>query len=112
MKRKNKIFQIKLPIDTMNLEIIRNFVANIAINMGFSEENVHRIELAVDEASTNVIKHAYAKKNRDQKLIIIRVKTFPDRLEIEVVDTGKGFDPKKIKTPVMDLYLKKMNVED
>ncbi len=108
MKRKSKTFEIKLPIDTVNLEIIRNFVANIALNMGFSEENVHRIELAVDEASTNVIKHAYKKANRDQKLIAVRVTTYPDRLQIEVVDTGKGFNPEKVKTPSMDLYLKKM----
>ena len=108
MNRKNKKFQIKLPIETVNLEIIRDFVAHIAQNMGFSEENIHRIELAVDEASTNVIKHAYKPTNGNQKFISIQVTTYPDRLQIDVIDSGKGFDPKKIKTPAMDLYLKKM----
>jgi serine/threonine-protein kinase RsbW len=108
MKRKSKRFQIKLPIETVNLEIIRDFVAHIAQNMGFSEENIHRIELAVDEASTNVIKHAYKKTNSNQKFISIQVTTYPDRLQIDVIDSGKGFNPKKIKTPEMDIYLKEM----
>ena len=108
MKRKSKRFQIKLPIETVNLEIIRDFVAHIAQNMGFSEENIHRIELAVDEASTNVIKHAYKKTNGNQKFISVQVTTYPDRLQIDVIDSGKGFNPRKIKMPPMDIYLKEM----
>ena len=38
----------------------------------------------------------------------IEVTAFPDRLEIDVIDSGKGFDPNKIRTPEMDAYLKKM----
>ena len=76
--------------------------------MGFSEENIHRIELAVDEASTNVIRHAYKNSKKNQKFLSVEVTTHQDRLEIDVIDSGKGFDPAQVKTPEMDVYLQKM----
>ena len=38
---------------------VREFVLEAARNSGFSEEEASKIVLAVDEACTNVIKHAY-----------------------------------------------------
>jgi serine/threonine-protein kinase RsbW len=108
MPTKINKYQLKIPTDTTNLEIIRDFVARIAQNMGFSDENIHRIELAVDEASTNVIKHAYKGSRENEKFIVVQVTTYNDRLEIDVIDRGKGFDPDHIKAPEMDEYLKKM----
>ena len=103
-----KKYHLKLPIETANLEIVREFVARIAQNMGFSEENIHRIELAVDEASTNVIRHAYKNSKTNQEFLSVEVTTHEDRLEIDVIDAGKGFDPSQVKTPEMDVYLKEM----
>ncbi len=107
-KRTGKKFNLKLPLETANLEIIRDFVSRIAQNMGFSDENIHRIELAVDEASTNVIKHAYKGNRSNRKFLTIEVTVYQNRIEIDVIDRGQGFDPKEIKTPEMDEYLKKM----
>lgn len=107
-KKKSNKYHLKLPIDTANLEIVREFVARIARNLGFTNEEVYRIELAVDEASTNVIKHAYKGDERNRKYIHIDVTTYENRIEINVIDQGKGFDPSKIKTPEMKAYLKKM----
>jgi serine/threonine-protein kinase RsbW len=108
LKINKKKYQLKLASDTANLEIIRDFVSGIARNVGFNAEDINRIELAVDEASTNVIRHAYIGKNVNRKLILINVTTYPDRIEINVIDKGKGFNPKTIKSPDMDAYLKKM----
>lgn len=105
---KGKKYNLKLPLETSNLEIVRDFVSRIAQNTGFSEEDIHRIELAVDEASTNVIKHAYRGDKDNKKFISIEVTIYKDRLEIDVIDHGHGFDPHKIKTPEMDEYLQEM----
>ena len=107
-KAKANKYRLKLPIDTANLDLIREFVGGIAKNLGFSEEDIHRIELAVDEASTNVIRHAYKGDPENEKFVFIDVKTYSDRLEISVIDNGKGFKPENIKTPEMDAYFKKM----
>ena len=99
---------MKIPGQTDNLEIIRDFVAKIARKVGFSTDDVEKIELAVDEACTNVIKHAYDKGQK--KPIDISIVIDYQKLTIVVTDEGKGFDPKKLKIPDMKEYLAEMRV--
>lgn len=106
--KNSKTFRLKLPADTENLDIIRKFIAGIAENMGFSEEEVYKIELAVDEACSNVVKHAYMTNSRQEHVINIQVNEKKDRIEIIISDKGKGFDPAKVKQPELQEYMKKM----
>jgi anti-sigma regulatory factor (Ser/Thr protein kinase) len=108
VSRKTNSFRLKLPANSENLDIIRKFIGGIAENSGFSEEEIYQIELAVDEACANVIRHAYVEKNTKDKNIYVIVKTKPALIEISIADTGIGFNPDEIQTPNMDEYLKKM----
>lgn len=103
-----KTYRLKLPADSQNLDIIRKFIAGISENMGFPEEEIYKIELAVDEACANVVKHAYLTNSRKDRIINIEARDKKDRLEIIIFDKGKGFDPKKVKTPEIVEYMKKM----
>lgn len=105
---KNTSYRLKLPANSENLDIIRKFIAGIAENMGFPEEDIYQIELAVDEACANVIKHAYIGDNTREKEIHVRVKTQAKKIEITIADRGIGFNPNSIKTPNMEEYLKRM----
>jgi serine/threonine-protein kinase RsbW len=107
-KSKSKEFRLKLPADTQNLDIIRRFIAGIAENMGFNEEEVYKIELAVDEACSNVVKHAYMTNTRPEHIINIEVIEKKSEIEIIISDKGKGFDPKKVKRPELEEYMRKM----
>lgn len=107
-KSQQKKYRLKLPADTENLDIIRKFISGIAENMGFSEEDTYKIELAVDEACSNVVKHAYLTNTRKERAIIIEAQEKEDRLEITITDKGKGFDPQKVKRPQIEEYMKKM----
>jgi serine/threonine-protein kinase RsbW len=80
---------------TDHLLEVREFVAQAARDFGFSEEETSKIALAVDEACTNIIKHAYQYKP-DQKITIaiFRQRT---SFEISIVDEGKKFDPESIR---------------
>ncbi len=106
--RKKKKYHLRIPSQTDNLEIIREFVSKIARKVGFQDEDTGKIELAVDEACTNVIEHAYGKDER--KVIDIDVQIEPDKFTITITDQGKGFDPHKIRKPVMKDYLAEMRV--
>lgn len=88
---------------TEQLVVVRNFVSNAAVKLGFSDEEVGKIALAVDEACTNVIKHAY-RYSRSKKIKVM-VATTDDEFEIVIVDNGRHFDPKSIKTPDPKEYL-------
>lgn len=108
VSKKTNSFRLKLPANSENLDIIRKFIAGIAENMGFSEEEIYQIELAVDEACANVIRHAYVEENTKDKNIHVSVKSKAALIEITIADTGVGFNPDEIQTPNMDEYLKKM----
>ncbi len=105
---KKNLFRLKIPADSENLDIIRKFIAGIAATMGFSEEEIYQMELAVDEACANVIKHAYVDEKTNEKNINVTVKKKTDQIEIKIADKGVGFDPSRIQSPDMEKYLKEM----
>ncbi len=103
-----KKYQLRIPSQTDNLEIIRSFVSRVAEKVGFDDDDVNKIELAIDEACTNVIKHAYRKDPLKPIDIVIQIDY--QKLTCIVTDRGKGFDPKIIKMPDMKEYLAELRV--
>ncbi len=94
---------LKIDSKTDQLVAVRDFVSQAAVAAGFSEEDVSKIALAVDEACTNVIKHAY--KYNPEKHISVTVADNKGEFEVSIVDNGKQFDPQKLKAPDMKEYL-------
>jgi serine/threonine-protein kinase RsbW len=87
-------FTLLVPSSTQNLALIRDFVTSVGLQAGLGDDDVAKLELAVDEACTNVIEHAH--RGDLSKDVVVRA-TFDERtLRIEVVDTGEGFDPAKL----------------
>ena len=93
--KKNK-FNLKISSKTENLEIIRGFIENIAGKGGFEEEAIGEITLAVDEACSNVIRHAY--RHNSRRKIEIAVEINSNQLIISISDKGRGFDPGRLET--------------
>lgn len=104
MPKTLKKYQLTIPSQSDNLAIIRDLVSKVASQVGFNSDEASKIELAVDEACTNVIKHAYA-NNSDQTIdVVIRIDS--KKLSITVSDKGKGFDPEHIKVPNLNDSIK------
>ena len=89
-----KKFALSVPSSTENLAMIRDFVKKIGEQAGLDESQVGEMELAVDEACANVIEHAYGKDVT--KEVSIRAVVDDDAIHIDVVDTGRGFDPAEV----------------
>lgn len=88
-------FKLQVPSSTANLALIREFVSSIGAQAGFDAKDIAKLELAVDEACANVIEHAYSHDNTQE--VIIRATFDDETLQIDVEDTGRGFDPSKIQ---------------
>ena len=104
MKNKIQKFRLRIPSLTDNLQIIREFVINIAAKAGFNEESQGQIALAVDEACTNVIKHAYKYHAKKPIEIVLRIDS--KKIKIIISDKGTGFDISKVKKPDLKKYIK------
>lgn len=98
-------YKISISSTTSNLDVVRNFVTMIAQKAGFPDDTIHEMEMAVDEAVTNVIKHAL--QNDSSKRIQIRVKTTNEEFIIEIIDrSGKTFDPSSVQKVNLKEFVK------
>jgi len=82
---------------TKNLILIREFVKDFLASKNISNEDVNKIILAIDEACTNKIKHAY---NCDEtKDVIIKLKLSENEFVAEISDFGLPFNPEEVPIP-------------
>ncbi|MFZ5518593.1 MAG: ATP-binding protein [Candidatus Zhuqueibacterota bacterium] len=101
-------YQLKIPSRTDNLELIRLFVSTIATKVGFNDDDVNKIELAVDEGCANVVKHAYNKDSQNPIDLVIEIDY--KKITIIISDQGKGFDISQISRKNVKEYLAEMRV--
>lgn len=103
MEAEKKHISKRILSRTESLVEVRKFVDGAARKFGFPEEDIANIILAVDEACTNIIKHAY-QYAVDQEIEII---IFPSTrsFEIRIYDNGKSFDPSLIRPPELKDHL-------
>jgi serine/threonine-protein kinase RsbW len=91
------ISQLKVRGVFHNLAQISEFVGNVAAQMGFSPKGIYAVQMAVDEACTNIIEHGYEGEDRgDLELICVPQK---DVLQITIRDWGRPFNPEEVPDP-------------
>lgn len=101
-----KVYELTTPSHTENLEPIRSFLATIAQKAGFDETAIMEIEIAVEEACVNAIKHAH--KNDATKPLHLRIEADHQKLSVVVKDQGQGFDPKQLEKQDAKVLLSKL----
>jgi serine/threonine-protein kinase RsbW len=84
----------RLPSDAAFLPVVRGAMERLCAVFGWNESEARSITLAVDEALTNVIRHAYHK--RPDGVIELTCEEKGSVLEFLVSDTGDAPDPSKI----------------
>lgn len=76
---------------------ICEFVADGATQAGFDEDTIFHLELCCDEASTNIIEHAYGQEGIGS--IVISYELVGDTFTIVLQDNGQTFDPTTVPPP-------------
>ncbi len=104
---------IRTPGDGSYLNYIRTVVGDLALQVGFDAYEAAKIEMAVDEACSNVVRHAYSPdkewcwRQRDPE-IRLEIRVENGRLIIEINDHGQSFDfanyhPAKIEDQLREM---------
>jgi anti-sigma regulatory factor (Ser/Thr protein kinase) len=86
---------LKIDSRLENLPLIADFISGSMSQFGI-EQGKLEVELAVDEACTNIIKYAYAGK---EGVITITCEVQDGNLVITIKDDGKHFDPLSVPPP-------------
>jgi len=79
------------------LDEIREFVGGVARQGGFSDKDVYNIQLATDEAASNMIEHSY--ENIPDGVIDLSCGMEDEQIRIVLIDYGEPFDPSAIPLP-------------
>jgi anti-sigma regulatory factor (Ser/Thr protein kinase) len=90
---------LQVPSATEFLATIRDVTRRVAELAGCDAGVAEQVALAVDEASTNVIEHAY--RGARDRSIGLHYRLAPDELRVEIVDDGAPVDTRSL--PELDL---------
>jgi anti-sigma regulatory factor (Ser/Thr protein kinase) len=92
-KERTRVF----PARYESLAAIDRFVADAADEVGFDQGTVYMVRLAVDEACSNIITHAYGGEGRG--VIECSCQPHQDGLTVVLRDRGQPFEPESVPPP-------------
>lgn len=90
-----------------HLDEIRTFVGQAAKRAGLSSRAIYAVQMATDEACSNIIEHAYRGQAGE---INIQVDWDGKALSITIQDTGRSFEMEKVSKPDIDAPLSKRKI--
>jgi anti-sigma regulatory factor (Ser/Thr protein kinase) len=93
--------RLTVPGQFEQLAQIAEFVTRAAREAGMTDDDVFHVEMAVDEACSNVIEHAYADCSGDIDLTC--TSSAPGSFEIAIHDSGRSFNPDGVALPPLDI---------
>lgn len=88
---------LTFPATLDSLSHISLFITDAAERSGLDERATWQVQLAVDEAATNIIQHAYDVNERGN--ITLSWRCEENNFIIILHDQGRGFDPKDVPPP-------------
>ncbi len=94
-------FNMTIPADPQAIPVVSDGVAQMLAEKGWSEQDIIRVELALQEALANAIRHGCRSDPTKQLQCIVTVDN-SNEIVIVVRDPGTGFDPAKVPDPTTD----------
>jgi anti-sigma regulatory factor (Ser/Thr protein kinase) len=91
-----------------SLDEVRNFVGQAAEACGLSEDAVFQVQLAVDEAFSNIVEHSYGGECLEDVACTCEVDQ--ESLVVLLQDFGRPFDPGSIPEPDLKSSLEDRDV--
>lgn len=102
---------LKVPGRYDQIRLICEFVAEGAKAARLDEDDIFHIELACDEACTNIIEHAYGQENSGPIEVTWQINAY--NFTIIFTDQGQSFDPDQVPLPLSTQELQNLdNLDD
>ena len=93
--------RLTIPARAEYITLCRLALTGIGRLRELSDELLADLKLALTEAASNSVRHAYGDENVG--VVDISYELHPDRLVIEVTDEGEGFDPAEAEGDAAEL---------
>ena len=92
--------ELKMPCDPQYVGVARLVVAGMGARAGLTVDDIDDLKVAVSEACTNTIAHAFPPDDESAprpEAILIRFVPRAAELRVEVEDVGRGFEPDRVR---------------
>ncbi|NPV45960.1 MAG: ATP-binding protein [Armatimonadetes bacterium] len=97
------VIEMKVPCDPRFLSVVRLAVAGAAARAGLAVAEIDDVKVAISEACTNVIDHAFVGPAASASATFtVRINVGEGELRLEVLDEGAGFDPKHLPAATVE----------
>ncbi len=83
-----------------SVEVAEKAVLQAAVDIGFGEDELHQLGMAVRESMVNAVVHGNRYNTR--KKVHVSITQAPDRLTIIIADEGDGFDLTSVPDPLAE----------
>ncbi len=87
--------ELRVEATLENLRKVSDFVRDIGRQLQLTEEALSDFDLAVEEASANIVRHAYRPGQAGD--LLLRVETADDVVRITLTDWGLPFDAENVR---------------
>ncbi|TMM23966.1 MAG: ATP-binding protein [Actinobacteria bacterium] len=94
MDPQDRMVRLTIPAKAEYITLGRLALTAIARVRPLTEEALSDLKLALTEACTNSVRHAYREGRAGTVEIVYQIE--PDRLVVEVADDGQGFKPSEL----------------
>lgn len=88
-----RVVRLRIPAKPEYIALGRLALTGLAQARGLDSDTIADLKLALTEAVSNSVRHAYGDAGDGQ--VDVRYELRGDRISIEVVDDGAGFDPEE-----------------
>lgn len=105
MNEEKKELNLPSRLESIDKAVIE--ALNFASHVGFSDEEVYAIDMAVREVVANAVKHG--NKEDETKAVEITLRNSNEGFEVTVRDFGKGFAVEEVPDPTNPENLLKAN---
>jgi serine/threonine-protein kinase RsbW len=85
------VVALTIPARAEYIALCRLALTGLALTSDLQAEVVSDLKLALTEACSNSVRHAYEEDR--EGVVEVRYRLLHDRIEVEVTDDGAGFDP-------------------
>ena len=87
--------ELRVEATIRNVRRISEFVRDMGHRLRLTDDTLFDIDLAVEEASANIVRHAY--RSGQARDILLRMETTDDVVRITLTDWGLPFDAESVR---------------
>ncbi|CAM3921325.1 anti-sigma B factor RsbW [Alkalicoccus chagannorensis] len=96
MSNNAEVIDMRVPAKPEYVGVVRLAASGVANRLGYSYDDIEDIKIAVAEACTNVVNHAYAQDSKENTMHV-EFTVHQNRMELMVADRGGAVDVETLK---------------